>query len=96
MENSVSQVDPEVKALQDSIFLSKVARARRTPMSEKLADGPLLFDQNIRFMRGVIQSEHSEFTPEQVEKEIDRRLRIAKMICSQNIYRNVGVVDEQS
>lgn len=92
----MSQVDPEVKALQDSIFLSKVARARRTPMSEKLADGPLLFDQNIRFMRGVIRSEHSEFTPAQVEKEIDRRLRIAKMICSQNIYRDVGVVDEQS
>ena len=96
MENSVSQVDREVKALQDSIFLSKVARARRTPMSEKLADGPLLFDQNIQFMRGVIRSEHSEFTQEQIEREIDRRLRIAKMICSQNIYCDVEAVDEQS
>ena len=91
----MSQVDPEVKAVQDSIFLSKVARARCTPMSEKLADGPLLFDQNILFMRGVIRSEHNEFTTEQVEKEIDRRLRIAKMICSKNIYCDVGAVDEQ-
>ena len=90
------EIEPEIKALQDSIFLSKVARARRTPMSEKLADGPLLFDQNIRFMRGVIRSEHREFTPEQVEQEIDRRLRIGKMLSSQNIYRDAGVTDEQS
>ena len=36
----MSEIDLETKALQDSIFLSKFARARRTPISEKLADGP--------------------------------------------------------
>lgn len=84
----MSQVDPETKALQDSIFLSKVARARRTPMSEKIADGPLLFDQNMSIMRGAIRSEHPEYTDQQVEKEVDRRLAIAKRIDDGNLYRN--------
>ena len=86
--------DPETKALQDAVFLSKVARARQTPMSEKIADGPLLFDQNIEIMRSGIQSEHPEYSPEQVEHEIRRRLRIARMIDETGIYQDAGTTDE--
>ena len=88
--------DPETKALQDAIFLSKVARARQTPMSEKIADGPLLFDQNIEIMRAGIRADHPEFSPEQVEKEISRRLKIARMIDEADIYQDAGTIDEQS
>ena len=90
----MSKVDPEIKALQNSIFLSKVVRARRTPVSEKLADGPNLFDQNVRLMRGFIGSQHPDFTKEQIDKEVDRRLRIGKRIADGNIYRDAGLVDE--
>ena len=88
--------DPETKALQDAIFLSKVARARQTPMSQKIADGPLLFDQNIEIMRAGIRADHPEFSPEQVEKEISRRLKIARMIDEADIYQDAGTIDEQS
>ena len=91
----MSQIDPETKALQDSIFLSKIARARRTPISEKLADGPLLFDQGMQVMRSAIRSEHRDFTDAQVEREVCRRLAIAKRLSDGDLYRNAGVVGEQ-
>lgn len=90
----MSQIDPEIKALQDAIFLSKVARARRTPINEKLADGPLLFDQSIQLMRGGIRSEHPEYTDEQIEREVRRRLAIARKIDEAGLYQDAGLIDE--
>ncbi len=90
----MSQVDPEIKALQDSIFLSKVAKARRTPISERLADGPLLFDQGCRIMRDGIRSQYPDYTEEQVDKEFRRRLAIAKKLSDGDIYRDAGMIDE--
>jgi len=90
----MSQVDPDIKALQNAIFRSKVARARQTPISQKLADGALLFDQNMRMMIAAIGSENPEFTDEQIDKEATRRLRIAKRISERGIYRDAGLIDE--
>ena len=90
----MSQVDPETKALQDSIFLAKVAKARRTPISEKLADGPLLFDHASKIMRDGIRCQFPEFTEEQVEKEFVRRLKIQRLLDARGIYQNAGYVDE--
>jgi hypothetical protein len=86
--------DPETKALQDAIFLSKVARARRTPLSEKIADGPLLFDRNIEIMRSGIRADHPEFSSEQVEKEVSRRLKVARMIDETGIYHDAGFIGD--
>ena len=90
----MSQLDPEIKALQDAIFLSKVRRARETPMSRKIADGPLLFDQSLQTMRCSIRSENPGYTQEQVEQEVGRRLRIARLISDGDRYRDAGEVDE--
>lgn len=87
-------VEPEIQALQDEIFRSKVEKARNTPMSEKLADGAILFDQNMQLMRGFIRSENPDFSEAQVEIEVDRRLQIAKKLSDRDIYRNVGMIDE--
>ena len=87
--------DPETKALQDAIFASKVRRARQMPMSEKLAAGPLLFDQSMQMMRGAIQSEHPEYSVADVEREMRRRLKIAKLIDDAGIYQPAGMIDEQ-
>jgi hypothetical protein len=87
-------MDSDLKALQDSVFLAKVARARRTPMDEKILDGPRLFDQSCEIMRGGIRSENPDFTPEQVEQELRRRLAIARKIDEAGFYRDAGPVDE--
>jgi hypothetical protein len=50
-------MDTRIKDLQDSVFLTKVARARRTPTADKIMDGPRLFDQSCEIMRGGIGSE---------------------------------------
>ena len=90
----MTQMDAGVRTLQDSVFLTKVARARRTPMDEKILDGPRLFDQSCEIMRGGIRSENPEFSPEQVEQELRRRLAIARKIDDAGRYRDAGVVDE--
>lgn len=87
-------MDTRIKDLHDSVFRTKVARARRTPMAEKMLDGPRLFDQSCEIMRGGIRSENPEFTPEQVEQELRRRLAIARKIDDAGLYRDAGVVDE--
>ena len=90
----MSPSDPQLKALQDAIFLSKVARARRTPLSVSLATGAELFDQNLLIMRGSIRGEHPEYTEIQVEQEVRRRLKIAKLIDEANLYQDAGTVDD--
>ncbi|MEO8498767.1 MAG: hypothetical protein ABI614_27200 [Planctomycetota bacterium] len=90
----MSQVDPEIKALQDSIFLSKVAKARRTPIEERLADGPLLFDACCGIMRDGIRWQFPDYNEEQVEKEFRRRLAIGKKLSDANFYRDGGMLDE--
>ncbi len=90
----MKKIDSETKALQASIFLSKVARARQAPESEKLAEGPLLFDQNMAVMRGAIKSQFPDWSDDRIEQEIDRRLRIAKRTSDAGLYRDAGMVDE--
>ena len=90
----MSEVDPELKALQDAIFLSKVARARRTSISERLADGPRLFDQSCQIMLAGIRGEFPEYSEEQVQREFRRRLAIAKRLSDGNIYRDAGTLDD--
>lgn len=87
-------MSPEIKELQDAIFRSKVARARQTPMSEKLADGARLFDENMQIMRGGIRAEHPEFSSDQIEREVRRCLKIAKRIDDAGLYSNVESRDE--
>ena len=43
--------------------------------------------------RGGIQSQFPEFTDEQVEQELDRRLAINRRIADGNIYRNIEESD---
>ena len=88
------QVEAETKALQDSIFLSKVARARRTPISEKLATGAHLFDEGMQQMRAAIRSDAPSLSDEQVEREVTRRLRIRRLLDEGNLYRDAGMIDE--
>ena len=91
----MSQVDPEIKALQDSIFLSKVARARKEPMDVKIFDGPRLFDQSCILIRSGIRAEHPNFTEQQVEQELRRYLKIQRVMQERGLYVDAGFIDEQ-
>ena len=91
----MSDIDPEVKSLQDAIFLSKIARARRKPICEKIMEGPRLFDLTCQRMRDGIRHEFPESDDLQVEQELRRRLRIKRKIDEQGFYQDAGPMDEQ-
>jgi hypothetical protein len=85
----MSQLDDETKQLMDSIYLEKILRARRTPIDERIMDGPRLFDMNCAMARSGIRSQYPHFSEEQVKQELRRRLAIARRIDDANIYRNI-------
>jgi len=91
----MGNIDPEIKSLQDAIFLSKVARARRMPIGEKIMEGPRLFDLTCQRMRDGIRHEFPESDDIQVEQELRRRLRIKRKIDEQGFYQDAGTIDEQ-
>lgn len=90
----LSQVDSEILALQDEIFLSKVKRARRMSIDERMMEGLHLFDRCLSLMRDGITTSHPEFSPEQVEQEVRRRLAIARRLDDAGLYRPAGVVGD--
>lgn len=90
----MSPVDPEIVRLQNEIYRSKVLRARRMTVGEKVAEGIRMFRLGMGIMRGSIRTDHPEFTEEQVEAEVARRLRIGKKLSDGHLYRDAGVVDE--
>jgi len=90
----MSSVDPETKALQHSIFWSKVRRAREMDPGEKFADGPRLFDQASAVMRAGILAQFPDFDEDQVTTEIRRRLAIRRQIDEQGIYVDAGYIDD--
>lgn len=89
-------VEPDIKALQDAIFWEKVERAKRTPIAERIATGPELFDEMIELIRGVIAGQNPEYTPEDVSREIRRRLAIGQMLDDAGLYRDAGVINDES
>lgn len=93
-ESTMHDIDPEIKALQDSIFLSKVARARITPIGEKIMDGPRLFDMACQRIRDGIRHEFPNYDVKQVEAELRRRLKIKRIIDERGFYKEAGTIDD--
>lgn len=91
----MSQFDQQTLDLQQAIFRSKIAKAKRATMDQNLADGPMLFDQSVQLMRDAIRTEHPEFSDAQIQGEVQRRLRIAKRIDDSLIYQDAGTIDGQ-
>ena len=91
---AMSRTEPEIKALQDSLYRSQVVRARQTPIAEKLSAGAILFDEAARTTRDGIRTQNPEFSEAEVEQEFRRRLAIARKLDEGDIYRDAGFVDE--
>lgn len=90
----MSQVSPELQLLQDDLFRSKVRRARRMRPDERMMEGLHLFDRAVSLMRDGIRAQHPEFDDAQVEREVHRRLAIAKRLDDAGLYRDAGVISD--
>lgn len=90
----MSHVSAELQSLQDDLFRSKVQRARRMSLDERLMEGLRLFDRGVSLMRDGIRGQHPEFDEAQIEREVHRRLAIAKRLDDAGLYRDAGVVSD--
>ena len=88
-------IDPEIKALQDSIFLNKVARARKTEMSQRILDGVQLYDDVRARMLGGVRSQFPQYTEDEVQRELRRRLIIIRRIKDAGLYQPAGSIHEE-
>lgn len=80
----------EFQPLIDDIFREKVLRARATPPTERFMEGFELFEWSMTIMRDGVRAQHPQFTPDEIEKEINRRFAAVRRIEEQNIYRSVS------
>lgn len=70
----------------DEIFREKVLRARRQSPESKFEQGIELFELSLVRMRGGIRAQNPQFTEEQVEMELRRRLARARQIQEHGFY----------
>ena len=85
---------PDLRRLQDDLFRSKVRRARQMSPDERMMEGLRLFDRGVSLMRDGIRAQHPEFDDAQVEREVHRRLAIAKRLDDAGLYRDAGAVSD--
>jgi hypothetical protein len=69
-----------IRELADSIFWSKVRRARETPPVEKLLAGPRLFDYACRIVRDGIRAQHPGADAAEVTRILHERLALQRRL----------------
>ena len=93
-EATMSSEDAEMKALQRSIEKSKIERAKLLTPLERFRGGADLYDEGMQWLTFAIRAsfKNPEFTPEQVDAEIERRKRIVKRIDDAGLFKPCGTV----
>jgi hypothetical protein len=71
---------PPSQELVDAIYRDKVLRARRTPLAEKLFDGPRLFDYACRITRAGIRAQNPGADEALIEELLKRRLHLREKL----------------
>ena len=90
----MSTIDPVLQLLQDDLFRSKVQRARHMSPDQRMMEGLRLFDRGMSLMRDGIRAQYPECSSEQVEREVARRLAIARRLDEAGLYRNAGGISD--
>jgi hypothetical protein len=72
-----NQIMEPTKELLDTLWRDKVEAAKRMPIEEKIAAGPRLYDTALKIMKAGIAAQNPGASPEELERELDRRLAIA-------------------
>lgn len=68
------------RELMDRLFWDKIDTARRMKLAERMMAGPELFDMACRITRSGIRLQRPEFSEQQVEAELERRLAISRQL----------------
>jgi len=83
--NEPLQAD-DIRALADDIFRDRVLRARQMPPDERIMDGPRLFDQACEIALSAIRGQHPEFTEDECQRELTRRIEIVRRLDETGLY----------
>lgn len=86
-------IDPATRALQDSIARSKIDRSHSLTDAERLRGGADLYDEGMRWLTLAIRAENPEFSPEQIDAEIERRKAIIRRIDDNGLYQDCGMAE---
>ena len=76
----------EFQPLMDEIFRDKVLRARQQSPGSKLVLGLQLFEAAVERMRGGIRAQFPNFSEEQVEAEVHRRINRVRQVQEHGFY----------
>ena len=79
----------EFQPLIDEIFREKVLRARAQSPGEKFVAGLRLFENVVIRMRGGIRAQFPQFSAEEVEKELYRRIERIRQVEDHGFFQNV-------
>jgi hypothetical protein len=66
--------------LIDSLYRERVLRARRTPLDEKLLDGPRLFARSCRIMADGIRNQYPDADEQRVQEILRERLALLRRL----------------
>ncbi len=75
--------------LVDSIYREKVLRARGMSPGQRLDAGIELFEMSLNWMRTGIKHQFPDASEEEVEKHIQKRLKIGRRLDEHGIYKPV-------
>lgn len=73
-----------LRALADALYREKVRAARLRSPSDKLSDGPRLFDLGVELSKSGIRALHPDWDEERVMAEVRRRLEINRRLNSES------------
>jgi hypothetical protein len=82
----------EFQPLIDEIFREKVLRARAQSPGRKFVDGMKLFEDAVVRMRGGIRSQFPQYSSEQVEEELYRRIARIRQVQQHGFFRSEPAV----
>ncbi|QDV10991.1 hypothetical protein CA51_08500 [Rosistilla oblonga] len=85
-------------AMQHAVRQTKIERARRMTLDERLAAGAQLYAQQCELVADLIAGLHPDWTTDQVRDEMKRRWKVARERDAKRLYRSGGVEmqDERS
>lgn len=86
-------METDTTDLAEALFQEKVLRARQQSPGEKWAICFELHELAIATMRAGIQAQHPELDEAGIAAELDRRLRIRRLLNEQGIYTLIPNTD---
>ncbi|MFO0037081.1 MAG: hypothetical protein ACK55S_17935 [Planctomycetota bacterium] len=91
---NIPELRKEIERLKESIDPSTLRRASELTMAEKFRLGADLFDEQMRWLKQIIQAERPEWNAEQIDAEIGRRKAIKRKVEEKGIFQ--PCVEERS